>query len=137
MNQLNGIVTAVQCNGHLSLVDVSIGDDTFTALLLETPDSAPYLKPGCAVALLFKATEVSLAKNLSGLISLRNRIPAVVRAIKRGELISEIELDYRGQRFYSVITTRAIDRLELKVGDDAEALVKANEMSLKESGDAV
>lgn len=137
MNQLKGTIAAVQSNGHLSLVDVSIGSDTFTSILLETPDSTPYLKPGSAVALLFKATEVSLAKNLSGLISLRNRIPVVVRGIQRGEIISEVELDYRGQVFYSIITTRAVDRLALAVGDAAEALVKANEMSVKEIDSAV
>lgn len=137
MNQLQGIVVEVQSNGHLSLVDVRVGDDTFTSIVLETPDNTPYLKAGSAVALLFKATEVSLAKNLSGLISTRNRMAVVVQGIRRGELISEVALDYRGQPFSSVITTRALDRLALAVGDNAEALVKANEMSLMEVPDAV
>lgn len=132
MNQLKGTIAAVQSNGHLTLVDVAIGQDIFTSILLETPESTPYLKPGSAVALLFKATEVSLAKNLAGIISMRNRIPATVRAIRRGEILSEVELDYRGQVFYSIITTRAIDRLALTAGEAIEALVKSNEMSLKE-----
>ena len=132
MNQLKGTIAAVQSNGHLSLVDVSIGRDTFTSILLETPEGTPYLKPGNPIALMFKATEVSLGKNLSGMLSLRNRIPAIVCGIRRGEILSEVELDYDSQVFYSIITTRAIDRMELAVGDAVEALVKSNEMSLKE-----
>lgn len=137
MNRLHGHIAAFQCNGHLSLVDVTVGGDTFTAILLETPDSSSYLKAGTAVALLFKETEVSLAKNLSGLISLRNRFAVTVRAITRGEILSEVALDYKGQPLSCVITTRAVDRLELAVGDTAEALVKANEMSLMEDGDGL
>jgi molybdate transport system regulatory protein len=132
MNQLKGVIAAIQSNEHMSLVDVSIGRDTFTSILLETPESTPYLKPGHPVALMFKATEVSLGKNLSGMLSLRNRIPATVLNIRRGEILSEVELDYDGQVFYSIVTTRAVDRMELVVGDAVEALVKSNEMSLKE-----
>jgi molybdate transport system regulatory protein len=132
MNQLKGIISAIQSNGHMSLVDVSIGRDTFTSILLETPESTPYLKIGHAVALLFKATEVSLGKNLSGMLSLRNRIPSTVRSIRRGDILSEVELEYDGQVFYSIVTTRAVDRLELVAGDAVEALVKSNEMSLRE-----
>ena len=132
MNQLKAVISAIQSNGHMSLVDVSIEGDTFTSILLETPESTPYLQPGHPVALMFKATEVSLGKNLSGMLSLRNRIPATVLNIRRGEILSEVELDYDGQVFYSIVTTRAVDRMELVVGDAVEALVKSNEMSLKE-----
>lgn len=137
MNRLHGRIAAIQSNGHLSLLDVAIGEDTFTAILLETPESSPYLRVGAAVELLFKETEVSLAKNLSGLISLRNRFPVTVRTITRGEIMSEVAMDYKGQPLSSIITTRAVDRLELAVGERVEALVKANEMSLTEVNNAV
>lgn len=137
MNRLRGHIASVLSNGHLSLVDVAVGADTFTATLLETPETSPYLVPGTEVELLFKETEVSLAKNLTGLISLRNRFPAVVTAIARGEIMSEVALDYQGHPLSSVVTTRAVERLGLVVGDAVEALVKANEMSLMETGDAV
>lgn len=128
MNRLEGHIAAIQSNGHLSLLDVAIGADTFTAILLETPESSPYLKVGAAVDLLFKETEVSLARNLTGLISLRNRFSVTVTAIVRGEIMSEVTMDYKGKRVSSIITTRAVDRLGLAVGENVEALVKANEM---------
>ncbi len=132
MNQLRGRIVAIESNDHLSLVDVEIGGDTFSAMLLETPQSAPYLLIGNEVQVLFKETEVSLAKNLSGQISLRNRVHGTVRAIRSGAILSEVVLDYRGQALTSIITTRSVKRLNICEGDQVEALIKANEVSLLE-----
>lgn len=137
MNRLHGTIIAIESNQHLSLVDVLAGSDTYTAMLLETPHNAPYLKVNQAVAILFKETEVSLAKNLSGQISLRNRIPCIVREIRRGDILCEIQLERNGQILTSIITTRAVNRLALQSGDAVEALVKANEVSLLEVRDAL
>ncbi|MDP2153350.1 MAG: TOBE domain-containing protein [Methylotenera sp.] len=130
MNKLTGRIAAIQCNSHMSLVDVVIGSDTLSATLLETPEVAEYLKIGNRVSLLFKETEVSLAKNLTGLISLRNRFAVTVRSIERGDILSAVVLDYAGKTLTAVITTRGMDRLQLAIGDEVEALVKANEMAL-------
>ena len=135
MNRLLGIITAIESNDHLSLVDVAVGQDSFTAMLLETPQSAPHLKVGNRVAVLFKETEVSLAKNLSGKISLRNRVRGTVRQIRHGDILCEVVLERDGQTLTSIITSRAVKRLELQEGDEVEALVKANEVSLVEVSD--
>lgn len=130
MNNLTGKIVSIEHNSHMSLVDVAVGDDVFSATLLETPETAKYLQVGNEVTLMFKETEVSLAKNLTGLISLRNRFPATVRGIERGAIMSAVKLDYRGLPLTSIITTRGMNRLNLAVGDAVEALVKANEMVL-------
>lgn len=135
MNRLPGIVTACESSDHLSLVDIGVAGDLFTAIVVETPDNAPWLTPGSKVWVLFKETEVSLAKNLSGQISLRNRMAARVTGIRKGVLLSEVTLDYRGSAVVSVITTRSVERLNLVVGDTVEGLVKANEVILMEDGD--
>lgn len=130
MNRLKGQIVEIEHSSHMSLVDVAVGNDIFTATLLETPASAEYLRIGNNVTLLFKETEVSLAKNLSGLISLRNRIAVTIRSIKRGDILSAVELDYGINTLISVITTRAVDRLQLVVDEQVEALIKANEIAL-------
>ncbi len=133
MNRLHGRIVNVESNGHLSLVDVEANGDVFNALLLETPDSAPYLAVGTPVLALFKESEVSLAKSLSGQISLRNRIKGTVLHIRRGAILSEVTLDCRGQAVVSIVTSRAVQRLNLCEGDEVEALIKANEVSLTEA----
>ena len=132
MNILRGRITAIESNDHVSLVDVEVSGDSFTATLLETPEDAPYLRVGNVVDVLFKETEVSLAKNLSGLISLRNRVQTTVKQVRSGVILSEVVLDYRGRTISSIITTRSIKRLDIKPGDEIEAMVKANEMTLLE-----
>lgn len=130
MNRLTGKITSIEHNDHMSLVDVAVGDDIFSATLLETPQSADYLQAGREVTLMFKETEVSLAKNLSGLISLRNRFTATVLGIEHGTIMSAVKLDYCGMPLTSIVTTRGAVRLNLVVGDVVEGLVKANEMVL-------
>ena len=137
MNQLRGCIIRIESNDHVSLVDVDVSGDTFTATLLETPDDAPYLKVGNAVDVLFKETEVSLAKGLTGLISLRNRVNTTVKLVRSGVILSEVVLDYRGQPLSSIITTRSIARLDIKAGDEVEAMVKANEVTLMEVEDGL
>ena len=132
MNRLRGRITGIESSDHLSLVDVSVGQDTFTAMLMETPQDAPHLKMGNEVAVLFKETEVSLAKELSGRLSLRNRVRGIVLQIRRGDILCEVMLDCDGKSLTSIITARAVKRLELQEGDEVEALIKANEVSLME-----
>lgn len=121
----------------MALVDVVVGAHFFTATLLETPGTADYLRVGSNVTLLFKETEIALAKNLSGMISLRNRISVSVQRIERGAILSAVTLDFEGMRLVSVITTRAIEQLQIDVGDQLEALVKANEIALMAGHDGI
>lgn len=137
MNKLKGRIVSIESNDHVSLVDVDVSGDTFTATLLETPDDARYLRVGNSVEVLFKETEVSLAKGLSGLISLRNRMLATVKQVRSGVILGEVVLDYRGYSICSIITTRSIRRMDIKQGDEVEALVKANEVSLMEIDDGL
>lgn len=137
MNRLPGIIVAVASEGDISLVDVAVGENTLTAMLVETAESAPYLEAGNAVSVLFKETEVSLGKDLSGRLSLRNRLQGEIADIRKGKLLAEVTLDCGGHRLVSVITRRAAERLELAVGDRVDALIKANEVMLGERADGL
>jgi molybdopterin-binding protein len=54
----------------------------------------------------------------------------IVQQIERGELLSKVSLQFQKYTITSAITTRSVDSLNLKIGDEVEALVKANEVSL-------
>ena len=136
MNQLRSRVVGIESNGQIAVVDVESDGTRFTATVLDAPSSAPYMTCGAEVVLMFKETEVSLAKNLAGQLSLRNIFPVRVRAVERGALISAVRLEYRGAMLTSVITTRAADALQLAEGDRVDALVKASEMMLASAEEA-
>jgi molybdate transport system regulatory protein len=130
MNKLTGIISKIQQSGAILLVDVDVDGHSFSAMLIESATQPEWLKTGNTIDLVFKETEVSLAKNLSGMISMRNRMKCTVQHIERGELLSKIRLNFQKYTVTSAITTRSVDSLDLKIGDDVEALVKANEVSL-------
>ncbi|MGD9900189.1 MAG: molybdopterin-binding protein [Calditrichaceae bacterium] len=130
MNKIKATITAFESSGHISLVDLEAGGAAFSCVIIENPESAGYLKTGNEVSLLFKETEVSIAKNLSGEISLRNRIDSVITGLEKGAILTKITLKFNGMEIRSIITTRSADRLELKPGDRVTGLIKANEISI-------
>jgi len=130
VNKLTGKIVLVESSQHMSMVDIDVQGDVLSSIVLETPASAPYLKLGNSVSLLFKETEVSIAKNLSGLISLRNRFKATVKRIEKSEILTKVFLNYKGNEIISIISTRSAQKLGLINGDDVEWLVKTNEVSL-------
>jgi len=61
-------------------------------------------------------------------ISGRNKLQATIKEIVKGGVVSKIVMDYKGDELVAVITNDSVDDLELKVGDNVTALVKATEM---------
>lgn len=130
MNKLTGTISKIQQSGAILLVDVDVEGHSFSAMLIESATQPEWLQTGNTIELIFKETEVSLAKNLSGMISMRNRMKCIVLEIDRGELLSKVSLQFQKYTITSAITTRSVNSLDLKIGDEVEALVKANEVSL-------
>ena len=130
MNKLIGKVIFIESSPHMSMVDIDVNGDVFSSIVLETPATAAYLKQGKQVALLFKETEVSIGKNLSGLISLRNRFKATIREIEKSDILTKVFLNYKSKIIVSIISTRSAQKLGLVDGDEVEWLVKTNEVSL-------
>ena len=135
MNSLKGTITNVESADSLSLVDIRVGSDTLSSLVLETPQTSPFIAPGRNVVLAFKETEVSIGKDFHCRLSLRNRLRGVVTEVEKGKVLSRISLDYQGNKVVSIITSRSATRLEIAVGDEVEGLVKANEMMIMEVDD--
>ncbi|MFA9388931.1 MAG: molybdopterin-binding protein [Prolixibacteraceae bacterium] len=131
MNKLPAKITTIQQSGTILLVDAEVEDQGFSALIIESAERPEWLGVGKGVDLVFKETEVSLAKDLQGKISTRNRMKCQILKIDKGELLSMITLKYGQYIVVSAITTRSVHALQLKIGDEVEALVKANEVSLK------
>ncbi len=130
MNKLIGTIINIQQSGAIILADIDVYGHLFSAMLIDSDEQSEWLKTGSSVSVVFKETEVSIGKGLSGKISMRNRFLCHVMAIKKGELLSEISLRFGLYNLTSVITTRSVESLDLKTGEEVEALVKANEVSL-------
>ncbi len=132
MNKLKAKITDIHSSGGVILVDILVNEYQMSALLIDTREKPFWLKDSNQVLAVFKENEVSIAKNLLGSISTRNKLPCQVIQIERGELICMITMLFNDTILRSAITTRAVDNLELEVGDKVTALIKSNEITLME-----
>ncbi|SNZ10063.1 molybdenum-pterin binding domain-containing protein [Persephonella hydrogeniphila] len=132
MNKIRGIIVNIESSENVSLVEVDTPVGKICSVVIETPETADYLKKGNEVYVLFKETEVSVGKNFSGEISLRNRVECIVKEIQKGKILSRIVLQSDGEDIVSVITTRSAERMNIQKGDNVTAFIKTNEVSLME-----
>lgn len=63
-------------------------------------------------------------------INARNQFEGQIRRIKRGDIVSEVEVDIGAGIITSVVTTSSIDDLGLKPGSTVIALFKSTEVAL-------
>lgn len=63
-------------------------------------------------------------------INARNQFKGKISNIILGEVVSEVDVETPAGIVTSVITTRSVQDLELKIGTEVVALVKATEVSL-------
>lgn len=61
-------------------------------------------------------------------VNTRNQFQGTVYRVRRGSVVSEVELQTTVGLISAVVTTSSLDRLELQVGDDAVALFKATDV---------
>jgi molybdate transport system regulatory protein len=130
MNQLHAVIKSIETEDNISLVIVEAAGLHFSTLVIDTPSTASYLEQGNEVIMVFKETAMSVAKNVTGGLSIRNRFPSVVTALKSGKVLTAILLDCKGNQLTAVITTRAANDLGIVIGDSLEGLVKTNNISL-------
>jgi molybdopterin-binding protein len=66
--------------------------------------------------------------------STRNRLPGVITAVKRGDVVSQIEMQVGDNHIVAVITTEAADEMGLEVGVEAVAMFKATSVMIARPG---
>jgi molybdopterin-binding protein len=133
MNNLEGTISSIEVSEGLSLVTADLGGKlSLRAIIIETPDSAPYLRKGNKVKMMFKETEVVIGTGSQHNISLQNRMYGQITFIEEGRLLSRIGIKTDAGPIESVISTQSVQSLGLSVGATVCAMVKLNEMMLSQ-----
>lgn len=130
MNILKGHISSIKVNGDLSIVKVKVGEVVFSTILIDTPETAPYLKLDNEVSVIFKETEVILGVGDMSGISLRNKIKGKVSHIDSDTLLSKVIIDTDIGKVTSIITSNAVKQLQIVLGLELTAMVKTNELML-------
>src|SRR5690606_129426 len=132
MNILKGKIEYITVNKNLSLVSVNVNGQLISAIVIDNPETAPYLEQGNSIKIIFKETEVIIGKGKTDNISLQNKFTGTVESIETGELLSKLTLNTTIGKIISIITTNAVNQLELKKDSEITAMVKTNEIMLTE-----
>lgn len=90
------------------------------------------IKIGSKVKLVVKPSHVAIAKNFSGEVSYSNILKATVLSCENGQLLSSVKLKYFDTTLESIITVNSSKRMDIKVGDEVMAFIKASELSIGE-----
>ncbi|OPY21811.1 MAG: DNA-binding transcriptional regulator ModE [Methanomethylovorans sp. PtaU1.Bin093] len=61
-------------------------------------------------------------------LSARNRIPAKVIEVEKGDIASRVKLSIEAAMLSSLITTEAVEKLNIKEGDEVFAVIKSTEV---------
>jgi molybdate transport system regulatory protein len=131
VNKLLGKIISIETEGSIALIEVAVGELKLSASLLGSVEDLSCWYVNQDVQLLFNEMEVAIAKNLSGQISLRNRMPGKIVHLEIGKILTRILFVLDGNYTVSaVITSRSARTLGLILGDHIEGLVKSNEMTL-------
>lgn len=64
-------------------------------------------------------------------LSARNRLTGNIKDIKSDDVSSEVILDIGGQKVCSTITTNSVERLNLEIGDEVKATIKASNVIIQ------
>jgi molybdate transport system regulatory protein len=63
--------------------------------------------------------------------SIRNQLPGTIKSIVSDKVLSEVIVETSIGEVASVITTRSVEEMKLKAGDEVFVLVKATNVSLR------
>ena len=133
MNRFEGTIRSIDNHGHLSLVTVAVADElSVKSIVIETPETAGYLRADSRIAVLFKETEVILSDPGTSPISVPNRFEVKVMEIEEGRLLSRIVLRSTAGELAAVSPSETLPILGLEIGIDVLALIKTNEVMLSE-----
>jgi len=132
MNILKGTIEKLTISGSLTLIGIKVGTIDMSAIVIDTPKTALYLKIGNTITVVFKETEVIIGKGNTDEISLRNKFKGTIEILESKELLSKLTINTNVGKISSIITTNAVKQLKLELGTAVTAMVKTNEILISE-----
>ncbi|UOO80815.1 TOBE domain-containing protein [Uruburuella testudinis] len=132
-NQLSGVVASIGKRAETCAVAVALpGGQTLTAAI--TPECCDdlALRPGSAVIVLVKSTDVLVATDLANIkLSACNRLDGIISHIDRGAVNSVVALDVGGGMMITAgITMQSTEQLDLHPGQKAAAVFQSGSVIL-------
>lgn len=127
MNQLLAKVTEIDRLDNLTIVSFDFEGKAMQMMALEISEK---LVIGTEVILGMKATNIVLAKEYKGVISISNQLNCIVEKLNNGELLTSVTLRIGNRLIESIITSKSSLAMNLQEGDKVKALINESELSI-------
>ena len=127
MNTFIATVTKIDTIDNLNIVNFEFSDQTLIMMSLDLSDD---IKIGTKVKLITKPSYIAIAKEFSGILSYSNQLKAKIIELENGKLLSSVKLQIEEFVLESIITFESSQKMDLKVGDEVTAFIKASELSI-------
>jgi molybdopterin-binding protein len=127
MNRFQAQVTKIVACDRLHQVNLKMHVSELTIVTLQLPKD---LEEGADVTLLVKPTQILLATAAHDDLSFDNRLSARITAIEKGEILTTVQLDTNQTQVEAIITTKAVERLRLKKGQNCFIGINAASFSI-------
>ena len=114
-------------NAHISLDWKGI---SLSGIITSTSADEMRLAPGDRVEALFKASDVILARGLSGQLSARNIFTGRIVEIKKSFPLALVDMDASGCKVSAEITLTSLEAMDLHEGEDVDVVIKSSELIL-------
>ena len=129
MSQLVATIKKINSIDNLNIVEFDFHGLTLKMMSLDLNADVQVSKK---VKLSVKPTNISIAKNLIGEISLSNQIVATIENLENGQLLSSVSLKVHNTILESIITVDSSKRMNLQIGESVTILIKASNLSIAE-----
>ncbi len=128
MSQIKATITQIDHIDNLNIVTFDFYGHSLKMMSLELSDD---IKVGKEVRLGIKPTHIAIAKDFSGVVSYSNQLKATIQGIENGQLLTSLKLDLNGDTVLeSIITLNSSEKMDLIIGDEVTAFIKASELSI-------
>ena len=129
MSKFIATIKEIQSIDNLNIVEFDFNGLTLKMMSLDLNDD---VKIGKKVELSVKPSNISIAKNLIGEISLSNQIVATIQSLENGQLLTSVILKINDTLLESIITVDSSKRMNLQIGESVTILIKASNLSIGE-----
>lgn len=123
MNRLTGQLIAMESCDGIHLLRLSVDNLPCTAMAIGEMPPQP---SGGHITLGVRALDIAIGRNLTGQMSLRNRLPCQILALQHGQLMTSLSLQLASQQLEAIITRHSTEAMQLAVGMDVEAIIKSS-----------
>lgn len=127
MNTLKAIVTKIDSADNLNIVSFDYFGEKLSMMSLDLNEN---IHVGTVVELSTKSTNIAVAKEFSGSVSYSNQIKTKIIGLEKGQLLSSVKLQLNDSVLESIITLNSLKKMDLKVGDEILAFIKASDLSI-------